>query len=52
MAKLFTKCYSFDCIRPMVNFLIMRYLLHREQCKNLGLAGKKFLLSSDLYTDL
>ena len=40
VAKLFTKCYSFNCIRPMLNFLIMRYLLHREQCSNIKLAGK------------
>ena len=24
--------YSFDCIRPMLNFLILKYLSHRGQC--------------------
>ena len=32
VAKLFTEGHSFDCIRPMLNFLMLRYLLHREQC--------------------
>ena len=32
VAKLFTEGHCFDCIRPMENFLILRFLLHREQC--------------------
>ena len=24
--------HSFDCIKPMVKFLILRYWSHREQC--------------------
>ena len=32
VAKLFTEGHSFDCIRPMVYFLILRSLLHRKQC--------------------
>ena len=32
VAKLFTEGHSFDCIRSMVNFLILRCWSHREQC--------------------
>ena len=24
--------YAFDCVRPMLNFLKLKYLSHREQC--------------------
>ena len=32
VAKLFTECHSFDGIRPMLNFLILRSWSHGEQC--------------------
>ena len=32
VAKLFTEGHSFGCIRPMLNFLILRSWSHREQC--------------------
>ena len=32
VAKLFTEGHSFSCIRPMVNFLILRSWSHSEQC--------------------
>ena len=32
VAKLFTEGHSFNCIRPMVNFMILRSWPHREQC--------------------
>ena len=32
VAKLFAVGHSFDCIRPMVNFLILRSWSHRDQC--------------------
>ena len=32
VAKLFADGHSFDCIRPMLNFLILRSWSHREQC--------------------
>ena len=32
--------YAFNCIRPMLNFLELGDVSHREQWKNLKLAGK------------
>ena len=33
VTKLFTEGNSFDCIRPMVNFLILRSWSHRNNAK-------------------
>ena len=52
MSKSLCGGYAFSCIRIMLNFLRLRDVLHREQLKNLKLAGKvwsEILLSSDLW---
>ena len=32
LAKLFIEGHSFDCIKPMAKFMILRSWSHREQC--------------------